>query len=71
MHNNNSGPDEDSNRQSCIISFDSILDMDKAFEELIYNSTDGFVGVDEMSIEVTEEQCEQLKRSNINYKHVC
>ena len=58
------------NSENCVISFESNEDMDKALEELIYNSTAGFSGVDETTIIITKEQCEQLKKNNINHKHV-
>ena len=59
------------NAESCVIRFPTNDDMDKAFEQLIYNSKEGFTGIDENTIAISPEQCDELKNSgNIKYEHV-
>jgi hypothetical protein len=49
-----------------IISFDTDEDMDKAFFELIYNSNEGFTGINEREIYITKAQYEMLRYKDIN-----
>jgi hypothetical protein len=45
--------------KNCEILFEKEEDMEKAFDELINHSKDGFIGTGNMSIEINKEQCEQ------------
>jgi hypothetical protein len=49
------------------ISFETDEDMDKAFSQLVYNSNSIFIGLEERTIAVTEEQLELLHSKNIMY----
>ena len=60
------GPDT----QYCTISFNTDEDMNSAFFELIHNSSEGFSGIGEKEINITQEQCIMLNSKNIKYQHV-
>jgi hypothetical protein len=60
-----------SRAESCVITFESDDDMDKAIEVITYNSDYGFTGIGEHTIEVNKQQCQMLKdTNNINYTHI-
>lgn len=53
-----------------VISFQTDEDMDKGFDELIYNSNSKISAVDERQIAITQEQLKLLKNKNIGYSLV-
>ncbi len=44
--------------------------MDKAFFELIHNSSEGFSGIGEKELSITSEQCKMLDSKDIKYEHI-